>query len=535
MAIKDLPKASLNGQTPRPRSSADDMPTGTSAPRQMQPPNFNILRQPGYSFVPRRLMGLTQYDVLNVNSNQITQTSPELLLDLLSDLNPEIAQALFVITRLVERGMKVEVRTPDDDEQDEEGQAMADALIRTMNQREGGVMTLVNQWTFSLMLRRGACAEVLPTADLHGVAEWFSGDPYSIYFSRDSQDNQQIVPYQLLYWMDYANMEDKHNPAYRQLNPELFFYISFDPGLDDPYGRAPAQPVLSLVFQYIQILQDLARWAHVNAWGHYKIEIDAEQVIALAPQNEKNDFALMKARVQQAMDDAGKVMGSLQPDDIAILTSYQQLDNVKGSSEGFDPDSLIRIFERLIIRALKMLPVFMGSNEGTTETHSNTQMEIFSYQIAAFQRKIAYLLEKMITVSLRLMGKAAIVNVSFDPVRTTDELHDEQTRQVQIANMLTLRDELYVTDDEAAIELTGTPIPDELREAAMARAEKRANPPIQPAISNLPSMVGKQELAEEDTEAQPSAPAKPATAAEANTQEEPAPPAKPAKGRKAAK
>lgn len=430
---------------------------GNAPMRQSQPTNPSTVAA-GYQFVPRRWQGYTQEMLLSYQGMR-----PETLLDMLADLNGDVHLALWNTLRMVGRGLKIEVRPLDDSQQDEEGQRLADQIASMVNVREGGISSLLDNLVFALYVYGGCAVEVVP--DLRrgqpfGVIDWFAVHPDSIRASRDPDDLQRVVFYQQRYNLaGGTNNTASTNGAlgYTRLNPTTFFYSAFDAAPDDPYGRSPIRAALSHVFADIRLLQDLGRWVHVNAWGHFVAEVDAEKLLKLVPPNVAADPVEFDAWMKAEQASALTSLRGMQPEDVASVPSFITVRSIRADSTGFNVEPVSRLIERKLIRDLKQLPVLMGSNEGTTETHSTVQWEIYSAGISSLQRKIAHILEQAFTVSLRLYGHPAIVRVSFASVRASDRLSDAQAAAIELSNAATKRDQGWQTQDEASLETTGTP------------------------------------------------------------------------------
>jgi hypothetical protein len=105
--------------------------------------------------------------------------------------------------------------------------------------------------------------------------------------------------------------------------------------------------------------------------------------------------------------------------------------------------------------ALQELPVLMGSNEGTTETHGTVQLEVYASHIESFQKIISNLLEKLFSATLQVWGIAGKVLWFFEPVRTTDRVKDAQADLMESKAEAFKRDQGWKTQDEVSIEITG--------------------------------------------------------------------------------
>lgn len=435
----------------------------SGSPRQTLPINANVLGALPWYFLPRR-----QYQSLDLTTIVPGSVSPQQLIDILSDADPHIALAVWNFLRLCSAQWSYEVRTPDNTESDPVAKATLDVIISKMNDRWGGIDNLVTQWTMSIILE-GACAgETIPNETITDVEDMVAVSPWTIYFQRDLA--QRYVAYQWqpmlasggMAWNGtpktdiLTEMQALQHGGFRQLNELTFAYIPLDTAIDDPYGRMPFASVLQIIVFDAQILKDLRQWSHINAFGRLDVSILAEKVQALMPPNVQQNAALRQQWYQQYVADVQSAYNSLNPDDTFIHFDNVVVSGVNSAGQTFDIDNLIRIVERRMFRSLKQLPILMGSNEGTTETWGTLQMEVYALGIASIQRVVAALMERLFTVALRIRGFGSIAHVTFERVHSNDRLQAAQAQAIEIKNAAAQRDQGWITQDEAAIVISGS-------------------------------------------------------------------------------
>ncbi len=473
------------------------------SPRQTLPINANVLGALPWMYLPRR--GYQSLDLTTITPGAF---SPQQLLDVLADADPNIALALWNILRLAGAAWSYEVRTPDNTQEDPEGKAVLDAVLSQVNHNWGGINNLVNQWIMSVALE-GACAgETIPNTDITDVIDMVPVSPWTVFFQRDIEQN--YVAYQWQPMLASGNgvlginaasmapgpdvlstMEALSHGGFRRLNELTFAYIPLDTAIDDPYGRMPFAPVLQVIVFDAQLLKDLRQWSHVNAFGRLNISVLADKVKDLMPPNVANNAAQRALYYQTFLNDIQQAYNSLNPDDTFVHFDSVVVNGVDSSGKTFNIDTLIRIVERRIFRALKQLPILMGSNEGTTETWGTLQMEIYALGIANIQRVVATLLERLFNVALRIRGRASVVTVTFEALRASDRLQVAQASALEIKNAATKRDEGWITQDEAAIDVTGSksvadaPNPDPL--AALGQPDSGSDQPVPTPAPVLPN------------------------------------------------
>lgn len=468
--------------TPAPASPTNitqgDYEAGSQPPalyggRQTQPTNVNPLGMLSYSFLPRR-----QYQDLDLTDLHSLGRglSAQQMLEMFADLSPHVSKALGNKVLSVNSGYTYQVKTKDGKRDLTRAKALLEEIIEGLNKDAGGIDALIDSWTATVVLQGAATAELALTEDLADIEDVYAIQPWSIYFQRDAEQN--LVPYQRQVMTTYggANGQNAQGGVYgypfKRLNPLTFCYIPYQNFPDDPYGRSPIASVLQVIAFDLQMQKDLQRWAHVNAWGRMDVEILEEMVLKNAP-TFANDLNGQKKRDWVAAQISGfaSAYKTMQSDDAIIHGSAVQVKGIDTSAKTFQVGDLLARIDKRMFMALQELPVLMGSNEGTTETHGSIQFEIYAKHIASIQRLLANLLEKLFSVALQVYGIAAKVIWVFNPIRSSDRLADAQAESVENQTAAFQRDQGWKDQDEVSVEITG---------------HKAVGEPKAPAMPNLP-------------------------------------------------
>jgi hypothetical protein len=392
--------------------------------RQTQPYNVNPLGLISYSFLPRR-----QWQAIDVTDlTGATNMTAQQLLEVLADIVPEVGQSVNNKQRLVNGEWKCQVKTKNKTGELKSGQKKIDELITRINKDYGGLDSIIDSWTYTAVLQGAMCGEIALNETLDDVLDIYPVQPWTIYFMRDGAQN--YVPFQQQVMVNQSNplynlggyqqgIAQGFGVAgypYRRLNPVTFGYLPIDNGPDDPYGRPMAGPVLQVVAFQLQLLKDIRQWVHTNAWGRLHIKVLTEMILKAAPDKVKNapDAATKLAYINARVAEFANAYNQIKPDDAFVTTDAVELDAVDQSGKSFQINIIIQIVKDQLISALKELPVLMGSNVGTTETHGSVQLVIYARTIASIQRKIAQMLEKFFNVALQVYGIAGCARLSLN-------------------------------------------------------------------------------------------------------------------------
>ena len=444
--------------------------SGDGGGRETQPTNFNPFGGMPYAFVPRRML----YG-LDLSTKRVSDFAPWLLMQILADSHTDVGLALWNVLRLGIKGFDYTVKTLKG-EDDPEGKAMLDALVPRLNKKSGGLKALHIQSMLSWYLYGAVCGEMALTEDLRDVLDIYPVNPFTILFRRDAV-TQDLVIYQQQFFnpevarkaaakakataggTDNEKIDNQQTAAgFRRLNDNLVFYTPCDPTIDDPYGRIPSATVINEVFFDIKFLADLQKIVHGVGTPKYVIKIVEEILAKSCPPAIKQDPAKYAAWLDKRLIEVQAAFNGV-PVDAAFVQFDSVVIDIVSAKSGTNILGLVtplsRAIERRIIKALKMLPILMASNESTTETHGSVQFEIFAEGIGSAQDAICQMDAQMFQTYLQLMGRQCLVTCEFAAIKTANRLLVANALNKEIINSA-LKEMLgYQTHDESASEITG--------------------------------------------------------------------------------
>lgn len=391
-------------------------------------------------------------------SNQSTQRRPFgreeqtiNALRTLRDLEPSASHAVWNYLRMVNPGHDLRTYIFDGEgseiKEEGEGQAYLDDLARRVGTEYGGGLDKLHNVLALMLVTYGAvCAEIAPTEDLDDIIDWYPVDPLLIAFRRTETG---------LLEMGQRFRDNTFVP----LNPNQVFYVPLDPDVDDPYGRPPLLPALSSAIAKGQMINDLRMVAHNQGYPRLDVSIDWKAIREAAPPQltEPGNEEAFKNWTEEVLGTIVSDYEALQVDDTFVHYDWVKIDMVGGAAGvgAFDFSAMEKILTRQLNSALKTLPILLGINETTSETHGSIQWQIQAQGVQALQREIKRVVERLANTSLRIAGYAAHAKVEYQEIRTVDRLFEAQsdffqTRTIQIQELQGWR-----SHDEAAEIITG--------------------------------------------------------------------------------
>jgi len=407
----------------------------------------------------------TTWRTYNLDSKTLSRMAPADLIGLLIDISPDISRALFDFIRMMNPGYEVMALRPGTEEQDMRGQAVIDDYLDLLKELYGAEEVQINRLILNGFLRGAFFAEsVLDDAGRLPV-DLATPDPYSARF-RKVNDPVRGTIYELGQWQA-GKWVTLAKPTIR--------YVPIDPAPGSPYGRSMVAPALFSSIFLIGMLHDLRRVVQQQGYPRLDIAIDLEKLRLAMPASLESDPEAMQNWINGIVNEVKTVFASLQPDDAYVHTDNVSVNRPVGTVNADSLgaiDGLIGAIERMLVRALKTMPLLFGLNEAVSETHANRQWELHAAGIKSLQHLLEQLLEHLLTQVLRAQGIQADVQWRFAELRASEMLRDAQTEAMLIANAAAKRDEGWITQDEAALEVVGHEAVDE------AQAQEAAEPII---------------------------------------------------------
>ncbi len=404
-------------------------------------PSNNIFAGLGISFIPRRA-----YHRIDIDKFDATRYNAQQILDVLADVSGEVGIALWNVLRLGAVNWTFEVRNLSGKRVLTRAQKrLNDFYDYEVNQQYGGFPVLVRQLFQTSFLQGAHACELELTTDQRNVVDIHAVQPWSIKFQRDAQMKYRM----------YQEVPGQHEPI--ELNTNLVWYIPMDPAVDDPYGRAPAAPVIWPLTFDLQFLRDLKQAIHVAGWGRLDVSIIQEVALANAPPDVKQDSSKLKDWLNTITNDVKTAFESLRSDDTFIHTDAVQVKVVDPKAAMTTAAPLTRLLEIRLTRALKQLPVLMGGSVEGTETQGTVQYEIYTNGLGAMRDIVGFTLARVSETILRVWGIQGRVTVLWPSIRTKDRLREAQAEQLEIINEVWKRDQGWNDNDEAGEAVTGKP------------------------------------------------------------------------------
>jgi len=365
-------------------------------------------------------------------------------LKIIRDLSPDASMAIWNFLRLANSGHEVEVYTKNGKVDKKATELLNEKAKQVGKLYGGGTDQLINVLLLTSFTQGAIALEVEIQEGLKDIEDIHAVDPSTLDFKKNKETGViELVQKQI-------------DGTFKVLNPETVFFYPFDPEISDPHGRSPILPVLQIVFFQIEILKDLRKVVHHQGHRRFDIKVLEESIVENMPDDIKYQGPeAVRSYVQDYIQQIQDQMNDLEPDADFFHTDSVEIGMAGGnsSSGNLDISRVIDVINQQIVTGLKQLPILLGRNEGTTETHGTIQWQIYVKGIESIQRGIKRLLERAYNVVLQINGIQGSAVLTFDEIQVTDRKSDAEAEQIETNTKILQYQQGWIDNNEAAMEM----------------------------------------------------------------------------------
>lgn len=384
----------------------------------------------------------------DLDTQTLAAMTPNELAAYLVDLSPEVSAGLWQWLRLCNPGWEATALTPGSDAPSPAGQAALNRFTDELDDLYGSADVVFNRLFLGAFMRGGVMAELVLDQAGRAPIDLATPDPGSARWRKVTDPARGVV------WQ----IGQQQSGRFVALDRPTVRYAPIDPLPGKPWGRAPLAPAFFTGLFLLGMLHDLRRVVAQQGYPRLDIAVNFEALASQAPEDAQPGSEKFAAWVSSVMDEINNVYSQLEPDDAYvhgdIISVNRPISAVATDLLG-GIDALMAALERMASRGLKLMPLLLGINQSTTETNANRQWEIQAAAVKSLQHITETVLERLLTLSLEAQGIAAAVRFRFAELRAAEQLRDAQTERLRIINAREKYAAGWISQDEAALEITG--------------------------------------------------------------------------------
>lgn len=453
--------------------------------RASQSPGQQMFSKGGIGYITRRGVGGDRSVALTSMEGvkRLAMHSPLELLSLLPDLVPEVGLAVSTFTDLAcapgsIRLKAVTTNAKGESEEAPDGTAAVKALFASNPKEVGGLEDMLGQNLEMLLFSGMVACEGVAGAGGKGLKAVYPVNSLTLRFNRDTGGNLFLEQRQVSHTSG-VGISAGAGGTYAPMPMERFFYDKIGGLPDDLYGRAPFSAALTEVLVCLAYMRDFLLAFHRVGTPKFDVGFDfemwhkiAREIVGLTDAKDIDEW------VTEKFNAAVEFFNNLEADDAFFHDKATGVNAIGSGDKWPDVPALWAMLRLRLVQSLKMLPTLMGIVEGTTETWSTVEWDIFAKRLRIYIGKALAPIVDCANLHLRLLGLPYTVEAEIDPVRTSQRLTDAQAEAQEINNEARKRDESWITQDDASMKITGS--------AAVGDAPERTAPPPAPAPTPEP-------------------------------------------------
>lgn len=246
------------------------------------------------------------------------------------------------------------------------------------------------------------------------------------------------------------------------LDVPTFFYVALDQDLLSAYSASPLEPAMKPVLFAEDFMNDLRRIVKRVLHPRLKVVINESKVKENAPDEATSSAESFRDHLNKVKDTITSVINGLAPEDALVFydsvdVSLENNGNTRLSDEY---EVLQSILDSKMATGGKSMPSILG--HGTQSANiASTETMLFSKAAAgAVQEKLNEIYSRALTLAIRLYGLDCYVEFKYKPIDLRPEAELEAFRQSKQSRVLEMLSLGLISDDEAALDLTGHLPPD---------------------------------------------------------------------------
>lgn len=389
---------------------------------------------------------------LQLDDRTLRTASLEAMIDILCDAHPDFSFALWNFLRIgnCDYNIKVfQVGAPDTE--DDASKILIDQFLQMLEmpnvnhfESSRSLKKVLNQIMLMVITRGAGALELVLAPSLTGVAFFGPVDPATITFKFE---NDRFVPYQ---------DEDKIS-----LDIPTFLYEALDERIDEPYGRSPMASAIQMVLFQLQVLLDVKAVVHNQGYPRFDIKILEEVLLNRMPISIRNNEEKKAAWLRDKLNEVIAMYNGLQPDDTFVHFDSIEMGMIGGKGGGsggalIDPEKLMHVVDSMLMSGLKTLSTILGRRStGNTESFAKMEIKLYLQGVKAIQEVVERLMSRALTLMLNLNGTQGIAQFRYAPVEIRTDLEQAQFEQIALFNYAYMRDQGWISQDDAALKAVG--------------------------------------------------------------------------------
>ena len=328
------------------------------------------------------------------------------------------------------------------------------------------VRSLCETWAGELIMYGGCAGElVLDKARLPSHVHPVSLVQIKLF---PSADGKKLVPKQVL------------SSTTIDLDMATFFMVTLDQDALEPYAQSPIESAIPAVVFSAEFMNDIRRVVRRAIHPRVTVTINEEKFRRSIPQEVQFDPQALSAHMNEVIAQVAQQINGLSPEEALVLfdTMGFEVKDHGNTNLSHEYSVLSEFVNSKMATGAKVLPTVLGYADGSSNTASAEVLMFMKYVNGTVLQKLNEMLSKVLTLAVRLLGHDVVVEFKFAAIDLRPDSELEAFRAMKQSRVLELLSLGLVSDEEAAVELTGHLPPSGYR--PLAGSGFRANTGLSP-------------------------------------------------------
>lgn len=305
------------------------------------------------------------------------------------------------------------------------------------------IRSLAETWVRELIIEGSIAGElVLDKARLPYKIQPVSTGQIVFY---PSADGKKLIPKQRV-----SNTEIN-------LDVATFFMVSLDQDVTVTYSESPIESALQPVLFGASFMNDVRRVVSRAIHPRQVATIDEEKFRKNVPPNVQGDVEKTEEFFAGQVQSLADTLADTPPEQPIVLMDSISLDVIDhGNTNLSNEYTVVReMINEKTATGAKVMPTVLGHSGGTSNTASTETLLFIKSVEGGAWAKLNEIFSKILTLGVRLYGYDVSVDFSFDPIDLRPDSELEAFRSMRQSRVLEQLSLGFITDEEAAIRLTG--------------------------------------------------------------------------------
>lgn len=260
-----------------------------------------------------------------------------------------------------------------------------------------------------------------------------------------SSDGKKLIPHQTLAGVDIV------------LDQPTFFMVTLDQDLLVPYSESPIESAVQAVIFSLDFMNDIRKIVKRAIHPRVVVTIDEEKFRKTVPPEVMHDKEKLNEYMNSVITGLAEMVNGLEPDEAMVLFDTIGVEVVDHGNTNLsnEYEVLQSIADSKLRSGAKAMPTVVGQASGTSNVASAEVLMFVKLVEGSVWGKLNEMFSKMFTLAVRLLGQDVYVEFRLADIDLRPKSELESFKALKQSRILEQLSYGFLSDEEAAIELTG--------------------------------------------------------------------------------